>query len=40
MSETDHFGELGAGGMIILKRIFNKRERAMNWIDLRQNRDT
>ena len=40
MSETDHLGELGAGGMIILKRIFKKRERVMNCIDLGQNRDT
>jgi hypothetical protein len=39
MRETDHLGELGAGGMMILKRIFKKWDWVMNWIDLGQNRD-
>jgi len=32
-------GELGAGEMIILKRIFKKRDGGVNWIDLGQNGD-
>jgi hypothetical protein len=34
MRETDHLGELDAGAMIILKRIFKKSVGDMNWIDL------
>ena len=40
MRETDHLGELGADGMIILKGIFEKWDGGMNLIDLGQNRDT
>jgi hypothetical protein len=39
MRETDHLGELGADGMMILKWIIKKRDTGMNWIDLGQNRD-
>jgi hypothetical protein len=37
--EGDHLGDPGVDGRIILKRIFKKWDRGMNWIELAQDRD-
>jgi hypothetical protein len=40
MRETDHLGDPGVDGRIILKWIFWKLDwRGMNWIDLAEDRD-
>ena len=39
LKEGDHVEVLGVDGRIILKGIFEKWNRGMDWIDLVQNRD-
>jgi hypothetical protein len=39
MREVNHLEDRGVNGRIILKRIFEKRDGGMDWMDLAQNRD-
>jgi hypothetical protein len=39
LREGDHLGDPGTDGRIILRRIFKKRDRGMNWIELAEDRD-
>jgi hypothetical protein len=39
MRERDHWGDPGVDGRIILKWIFKKGMRVMEWIELAQDRD-
>ena len=38
LCERDHLENLGINGKIILKWIFKKWDRGMNWVDLPQDR--
>jgi hypothetical protein len=39
LRESDHLEDLGLGRWIILKCIFQKLDKDMDWIDLAHNRD-
>jgi hypothetical protein len=39
-SEREHLEDVGVDGRIILKRIFRKWDRNMDWIDLVQDRES